>query len=110
VLGVILLPFRAILLPVKVVRAIASMRFTTVLSILGGAAVAFVGARHLLTSEANVEALPGPLQGPGRSLRQWLLGRQAQLEEAQRAYAEGEAEAGRDLRADYLSRTGRGSD
>jgi len=109
VLSILLLPFRVVLLPVTVVRAIASMRFTTVLSILGGAGVAFLGARHLLASDQNVEQLPEPLRAPARSLRRWLLGRRAQLAEAQRAYHEGEAEAEHDLRQDYLSRTGRQS-
>ncbi len=108
-LSTITLPFRLLLLPFRIFRLIASLRFSTVLAILGGAGAAFAAARHLLASEANIEALPESLQGAATTARATLLRWQGRVAEAQDAYDEGETDAERDLRQDHLSRTGRAS-
>ena len=109
-LSIITLPIKLLLLPFRIFRGIASLRFSTVLGILAGAGAAFVAARHLLASEENVTALPGVLQGPARAARTVLLRWRGRVGDAQRAYSEGEADAERELRRDYLGRTGRDSD
>lgn len=108
-LSIITLPIKLLLLPFRIFRLIASLRFSTVLAILAGAGASFVAARHLLAGEANIEALPGPLRGTATAARSTLLGWQGHAEDAQRAYSAGEADAEQDLRRDYLGRTGRTS-
>jgi hypothetical protein len=110
VLSIITLPIKLLLLPFRIFRLVASLRFSTVLAILAGAGASFAAARHLLASEANIEALPGPLRGVATAARATLLRWQGHAEDAQRAYDAGETDAEQDLRQDYLSRTGRTSD
>lgn len=109
-LSIITLPIKLLLLPFRIVRVIASLRFSTVLGIIAGAGAAFAAARHLLASEENVAALPGPLRGPATAARTALLQWRGHLTDAQRAYRDGEASAKRELRRDYLSRSGRDPD
>lgn len=109
-LSIITLPIKLLLLPFRIFRVIAALRFSTVLGIIAGAGAAFAAARHLLASEENVAALPDPVQGPAHAVRTALLRWQGHVADAQSAYSAGEADAERDLRQDYLSRSGRDSD
>ncbi len=108
-LSIITLPITLLLLPFRIFRVITSLQFSTVLGILVGGGTAFAAARYLLTSEENIAALPGVLQGPANTVRTTLLHWQGHVMDAQRAYSEGAADGKRDLQQHYRSRSGRDS-
>jgi hypothetical protein len=83
------------------------MRFTTVLAINAGAALGFLAAKQLLSSDSDeqIERLPAAARGPLRSARRYLERGQRRLA---LAWDEGRAErdeAEAELRREYYERT-----
>ena len=80
--SVVAAPITVLLLPVKVVRRVASMRLSTVLAIGAGAAVAFTASRWLMDREDAVNELPGPQQQPAARAQSSLVRWRGRLAQA----------------------------
>lgn len=107
---VITAPVTVVVLPVRVVRSAASMRFSTVLAIATGAAAAFTAARRLMTRDEAVEELPEGLQQPAARAQSFLVTSRGHLADAMAEAGEESAQAQVELRQDYLRKTGRVTD
>ena len=83
------------------------MRLSSLLVLSAAAAGAFAGARALLERDEAPQGLPGPMQKPVTSAHARLHRMRDLAAEALRASREERDEAERELRAEYLTRTGR---
>lgn len=104
---VVSVPVAVVLLPVRVSRGVASLRFSTVLAIATGAAAAFTAARRLMDRGDAVEELPESLQQPATRAQSFLVDSRGKLSQAMADASEETATAEDELRQEFLRRTGR---
>ena len=95
---VVAVPVTVVLLPVRVTRGVASMRFSTVLAIATGAAAAFTAAKRLMDRDDAVEELPEGLQQPATRAQSFLVDSRGKLSQAMAEAHEEEASAQDELR------------
>jgi hypothetical protein len=100
-------PITLVLLPVRVIRGIASLKFSTILAIGTGAVAAFTAARRLMDRADTVQDLPASLQQPAARARTSLITWRGRLAQAIHDANEEEATAEDQLRQEYLRQAGR---
>ena len=105
--SVVAAPITVLLLPVKVVPRVASMRLSTVLAIGAGAAAAFTASRRLMDREDAVNELPEPLQQPAARAQSSLVRWRGRLAQAMTEASDAEAAAQDELQREYLRKSGR---
>jgi len=103
-------PITVVMLPVRVARFLAGMRFSTVLAIITGGAAAFTAARRLMAREDAVTELPEGLQEPALRAQSVLVDSRGRLARAMEEAGEEQANAKDELRQEYLRKTGRLTD
>ena len=103
-------PISLLLLPVRLLRALAAMRFSTVLAVGTGAAAAFTAARRLMTNEDVVDGLPEGLQRPAANAQGFLVRWRGRLTQAITEANAEETVAQEELHLEFLRKTGRSSD
>lgn len=105
--SVVSAPVAVILLPVRVTKRVAQMRFSTLLAIGTGAAAAFTAAKRLMDREDAVNELPEALQQPAARAQTSLVKWRGRLTQAMAEASEEEAVAVQQLRQEHLRKSGR---
>ena len=100
-------PVTIVMLPVRLVRALASLRFSTVLAIGTGAAAAFTAAKRLMDRDDAIEELPAGLQEPASRAQSFLVQSRGHLTHAMNEASEERASAEVELHREYLRKAGR---